>query len=122
MRIGELSEITGVSIPTIRLYEREGLIDPASRTVGRFREFTPDQERRLDFIKRVRNLGFSLDEVKAFLALSREADEASCSELWDRIDAAVAGRERDLNRLMDCLRDARTGVIPFADLDSAFRR
>ncbi|MFJ5929959.1 MerR family transcriptional regulator [Sphingomonas sp. NPDC092331] len=53
MQIGELSRVTGVSIPTIRVYEREGLIAPADRTDGRFRIFTETQRQRLDFIKRL---------------------------------------------------------------------
>ena len=121
MRIGELSKVTGVSIATIRLYEREGLIDPASRTEGKLREFTPEQERRLDFIKRVRNLGFSLDDVKALLSFSTMSDGAISSDLIDHIHSGIASRKHDLDRLAKCLRDMSVGAISPADLDAAFR-
>jgi DNA-binding transcriptional MerR regulator len=121
MRIGELSKNTGVSIATIRLYEREGLIDPASRTVGKFREFNPGQERRLDFIKRVRNVGFSLDEVKALLALADATDGEATAKLTEQVFAGISSRERDLAQLKRCLQDAQASVVSFADIDWAFR-
>jgi DNA-binding transcriptional MerR regulator len=118
VRIGELAQVTGVSIATIRLYEREGLIDTASRTEGRFREFTSDQKSRLDFIKRVRNLGFSLDDVKALLTQSSAIDR----DLMQRIQDGITIRKRDLEQLEDCLTKASVGEISATDLDSAFRR
>ena len=117
MRIGELSQLTGVSIATIRLYEREGLIGTASRTGGKFREFTSDQECRLDFIKRIRNLGFSLNDVKALLTQSSTIDR----DLLEQIRDGIAIRKRDLNQLEDCLSKASIGEIPATELDSAFR-
>ncbi|MHB9880173.1 MerR family transcriptional regulator [Pacificimonas sp. ICDLI1SI03] len=120
MRIGDLSKATGVSIATIRLYEREGLIDPASRTDGRFREFTPEQEQRLYFIKRIRNLGFSLDDVKTLLALSN-LGEKSTRDFVERILSGIANRKHDLDRLSESLRDASEGMIAPADIVSAFR-
>ena len=121
MRIGELSKATGVSIPTIRLYEREGLIDPASRTEGKFREFTREQERRLDFIRRVRNLGFSLDDVKALLASPGATEGGANSKLLQRMFDGIASRRRDLDRLENCLRDAGKGTVSPQDLDKAFQ-
>lgn len=121
MRIGELSKATGVSIATIRLYEREGLIDPASRTEGKLREFTRGQQCRLDFIKRIRNIGFSLDDVKALLALSSATGRTTSSELMERIHDGIASRKRDLDRLENCLREAGEGVIPLESLDKAFQ-
>lgn len=97
MKIGELSKVTGVSVPTIRLYEREGLIEPARRTEGHLRVFTEAQKRRLDFIKRVRNLGFSLDEVRALLSCS--SGEECATELLRQIRLGIAERKRDLEKL-----------------------
>ncbi|MBJ7438039.1 MAG: MerR family transcriptional regulator [Sphingopyxis sp.] len=120
MRIGELSKITGVSIPTIRLYEREGLIDPASRTEGRFREFTPQQERRLNFIKRVRNLGFSLADVKALLMLSNGVDDSISSEFIDHVRDEISDRQHDLKALEKSLRKMIVGALPASELDRTF--
>jgi len=68
MKIGELAAITGVSVPTIRLYEREGLISRADRSEGRFRLFDATHEVRLRFIKQLRSLGFTLDEIREILS------------------------------------------------------
>jgi DNA-binding transcriptional MerR regulator len=116
MRIGELSTATGVSIATIRVYEREGLIQTASRTKGKLREFTSDQKRRLDFIKRVRDLGFSLDDVKGLLSHSGAVDVT----LVDRIFDGIKIRKRDLERLEVRLSKVRAGALTVNDLDSAF--
>lgn len=116
MRIGELAKDTGVSIATIRLYEREGLIQTASRTKGKLREFTTDQKRRLDFIKRVRNLGFSLDDVKALLAEKNAPD----LDVMERVRHGIAIRKRDLGQLEDRLLKVSAGVSLAADLDGAF--
>lgn len=116
MRIGELSMATGVSIATIRVYEREGLIETASRTKGKLREFTSDQKRRLDFIKRVRDLGFSLDDVKGLLSQSGAVDVT----LVDRIFDGIIIRKRDLEQLEVCISKVRAGELTVNDMDSAF--
>lgn len=116
MRIGELSAATGVSIATIRVYEREGLIDPASRTKGKLREFTSDQKRRLDFIKRVRDLGFSLEDVKGLLSHSGAFDVTFVDRIFDGIIIC----KRDSEQLEVCLSKVRAGALTVNDLDSAF--
>lgn len=103
MRIGELSEKTGVSVPTIRLYEREGLIGPAARTQGRFREFSCEQESRLVFIKRVRSLGFSLDDVKSLLNIANCSGDDERRAVLHSIRRGIVTRKRDLDRLERCL-------------------
>lgn len=120
MRIGELSKITGVSISTIRLYEREGFIAPASRTEGKFREFTPEQERRLNFIKRVRNLGFSFDDVKALLVMSDAGAAHDAEEVIERIRSGISMRKSDLTNLDRQLERALEGVLPAQGLEDAF--
>jgi MerR family mercuric resistance operon transcriptional regulator len=67
--IGALSERTGCNIETIRYYERIGLMPPAARSEGGHRLYGEDQSRRLGFIRRTRQLGFTLDEVRTLLRL-----------------------------------------------------
>ncbi len=67
--IGALSAETGVKIETIRYYEREGLLPHPPRTAGGHRSFSEDHLKRLTFIRRCRELGFSLAEIKVLLAL-----------------------------------------------------
>ena len=68
--IGELSRRTQCNIETIRYYERIGLLPQPHRPGGRFRRYDSDDVARLRFIRRARQLGFSLDEVRALLRLA----------------------------------------------------
>lgn len=121
MKIGELSKATGVSIPTIRVYEREGLIEPADRTDGMFRVFSETQRHRLDFIKRLRNLGFGLDEVKLLLSLAGAGSTEDKSLIARAISAALSKRKSDLAKLESRLEAAIVGGLPFEEIECAFR-
>lgn len=77
--IGKLSGLTGVKIPTIRFYEQIGLLPPPERTSTDRRVYGGETVRRLSFIKRARQLGFSVEAVQALLALSDEPDQR-CDE------------------------------------------
>jgi len=72
LRIGHLAQLGGVNLETIRYYERRGLIPKPERTAAGYRQFSPDAARRLRFIKRAQELGFSLDEVRELLALGAD--------------------------------------------------
>lgn len=67
--IGALSSRSGVNIETIRYYEREGLLPNPPRTPGGHRSYTPDHLKRLIFIRRSRQLGFSMEQVRNLLSL-----------------------------------------------------
>ena len=77
--IGKLSRLSGVAIETIRYYERIGLMPRLPRTEGGRRAFGPDNLATLSFIKRCRELGFSLDDIRALLAL--RASEPRCADV-----------------------------------------
>ena len=76
--IGPLSQQSGVNIETIRYYERISLVPKPPRSAGGHRLYGQEDVQRLAFIRRSRELGFSLDEVRALLAL---ADQGSCAEV-----------------------------------------
>ena len=81
MAIGELSRRTGGNIETIRYYERIGLLPLPDRS-GRYRRYGAVDVRRLVFIRRARELGFTLDQVRALLRLSEADDEGTtCAEV-----------------------------------------
>ena len=63
MHIGELAERTGLSLRTIRHYDEVGLLEPTGRTVGGFRLYTHDDFTRLMVIRRMKPLGFTLEEM-----------------------------------------------------------
>lgn len=69
MHIGELAEKTGLSLRTIRHYDEVGLLKPSGRTDGGFRLYTPDDLTRLLLIRRMKPLGFSLDEMTDLLRI-----------------------------------------------------
>ena len=67
MHIGELAEKTGLSLRTIRHYDEVGLLKASARTDGGFRLYSPDDLTRLMLIRRMKPLGFTLDEMMALL-------------------------------------------------------
>jgi MerR family mercuric resistance operon transcriptional regulator len=78
--IGELSRRSGVNIETIRYYERVKILPPPPRTASGRRVYDTTELRILVFIRRSRELGFSLDEIRALLRLGGP-DKASCREV-----------------------------------------
>ena len=74
LAIGELGKLTGTKVETIRYYERIGLLAAPKRTTGNYRAYGPAHLSRLSFIRRSRDLGFSLDQVRALLDLSDDRD------------------------------------------------
>ena len=77
--IGELAHRSGVNIETIRYYEREGLMPPPPRTASGRRLYAPDDLQTLGFIRKARDLGFSLENTRKLLAL-RGPDNA-CADV-----------------------------------------
>jgi len=78
--IGELSKRSGVKIETIRYYERVEMLPAPSRTANGRRVYNATDLRSLAFIRRARELGFSLEDIRALLRLGGPA-KASCSEV-----------------------------------------
>jgi len=72
--IGAMSRETGVNIETIRYYERIEIMPKPDRTDGGNRQYNHDQLKRLFFIKRCRELGFSIEEIRALLQMVDRAD------------------------------------------------
>jgi MerR family mercuric resistance operon transcriptional regulator len=108
-RIGKLSHLTGCHIETIRYYERIGLLPRPARSAARYRLYGADDARRLTFVRRARELGFTLNEVRALLALSADQDSDTCSEV--RVLAAghlvdVRAKISDLRAMERVLADA----------------
>src|SRR5947207_14413589 len=81
IQIGELSKRTGCNIETIRYYERISLLAAPPRSAGRYRIYDNADVRRLAFIRRARELGFTLDQVRALLALSENDRQGACTEV-----------------------------------------
>lgn len=99
--IGDLAEMTTTKVVTIRYYERIGLLPPPPRTSGNYRAYDREQVSRLRFIRRCRDLGFTLDQVRDLLRLSSRKEQ-DCTAV-DRLAAAhlvsVESKIADLKRL-----------------------
>lgn len=101
LRIGDLAVRTGVKVATIRWYEKVGMLTEPDRTGANYRLYGGDALRRLTFIRRARDLGFSLDEVRELLDLSGQGsrDCAAVDEIASRHLAEVERKLADLRRL-----------------------
>ncbi len=102
--IGRLGREVGVNIETIRYYERIGLMEKPLRSRGRRRIYDEAAGHRLRFIRRARELGFSIDEIRTLLALS--GGKGSCAEVYDLTSkhlTDVRAKIADLKRLESTL-------------------
>lgn len=114
MQIGEAADRVGLSIRTIRHYEEVGLIVPSARSEGGFRLYTEPDLDRLAVVKRMKPLGFTLDEMRDLLAVLDAlptADDAGRPALHERLGmfhAVAAAR-------VDALREQLTTAEDFAD-------
>ena len=98
MRIGEVAECGGVNLQTIRYYEREGLLPKPPRRASGYRMFPDTAVRRVRFIKRAQELGFSLAEIRDLLSL-REDAEADAGVMRYRAKAKIADIEEKIRSL-----------------------
>ncbi|MGR6432055.1 Cu(I)-responsive transcriptional regulator [Rhizobium sp. PAMB 3174] len=100
MNIGETAGASGVSAKMIRYYETVGLIRPAHRTENNYRVYGEDDVHTLRFIKRARNLGFSLEETATLLGLWRDKTRES-REVKRVAEAHIDALESRIAELQD---------------------
>lgn len=124
--IGEASKLSGITIETIRYYEREGIIPRTPRTESGRRVYETQAIAQLKFIRRCRDLGFSLADIKALSSL-RLNEEATCSEVQAIGEChleTVRTKIRDLKALETALAQllthCREGRTNCAMLDKLF--
>lgn len=104
LTIGKLARDSGVGIDTVRFYERAGLLPPARRTPSGYRLYGAADRDRLQFIRRAKALGFTLDEVRELLKLSEgRGGRAGVKALAERRLADIEARIRELSALRDTL-------------------
>ena len=105
LTIGRLAQSSGVNLETVRYYERIGLMPEPDRTGGGHRLYDDDHRRRLAFIRRSRELGFSIEEIRTLLGLA-EPQRRACDEVRAIASAhlgAVRAKMADLARLESLL-------------------
>ncbi|MGK0271034.1 MAG: MerR family Zn(II)-responsive transcriptional regulator of zntA [Cocleimonas sp.] len=106
MRIGELSKQTGFQVETLRYYEKQGLLQPVSRTDSGYREYDAESLKQLKFIHQAKSVGFSLNEISELLTLRVEKDQHSCAEVKSIAEQKLEQIENkitELTRMRDAL-------------------
>ena len=106
MKIGAVSALTGCNIETIRYYERIGIIEAPPRR-GSYRDYAPADVDRLRFVRRGRELGFSLDEIQTLLGLapSEMLSCATAQALAQQHLSTVRAKIADLQKIEQALSD-----------------
>lgn len=107
--IGQVTDLSGVPIRTIRYYESLGLIKSSGRTEGGFRQFSLDVLTRLAFIKRTQNLGLSLEEIGDILQVYNQG-QAPCGEIKEKLEDKVLQIDRQIDQLLT-LRSEIEGLL-----------
>jgi MerR family copper efflux transcriptional regulator len=100
LMIGEVARRAGIGVETVRFYERQGLLKLPARRQSGYRQYDEDAVSRLRFIRRAKELGFSLKEIGELLAL-RVSPDTTVADVKQRAEAKVAdieGKIRDLQR------------------------
>ena len=125
--IGELARRTGCKPETVRWYERVRLLPAPRRSAGRFRRYDAAAARRLGFVRRARALGFTLDQIRALLALAEQGRDgcAAARRLGTEHLGEVRDKIRDLRAMERALavtvRRCAAGATPgCAVIDALF--
>lgn len=97
--IGQVASCSNVTVDTVRVYERQGLIEVPERRSNGYRHYSKEYVRRINFIKWAQTLGFTLKEIKELLAIRRPSTHA-CEEIMHRLESKLNIVERKLKGLL----------------------
>jgi DNA-binding transcriptional MerR regulator len=106
LTIGQLGLATGTKIETIRYYEKIGLLPKPRRTTGNYRSYAAEHLERLGFIRRARELGFSIEDVRELLKLAAHG-ERPCEEVDQLAARHLETTERKIEALVRLRRELR---------------
>lgn len=98
MKIGQVASASGVGVETVRYYERRGLIAEPPRRASGYRSYPPHAVERIRFIRRAKELGFSLREIRELLQLRVDPD-CTCATIRGRAKAKIADVESRIREL-----------------------
>src|SRR6185436_8947266 len=105
MKIAEVSEQFGLSVDTLRYYERVGLIPPVNRNDGGIRDYNELDLRRVDFIKCMRSAGLPIEVLIEYVALVQQGDQTTDArkEILKGQRAWLATRMQEMQKTLDIL-------------------
>lgn len=122
MKIGALAGRSGLPVKTLRYYEELGLLPAIGRSEGGFRLFAEESLRRLEFIRRLKTLGLSLEEIQGCLAV-HDAGELPCGDIEiqlgrqiERIDGQIKELRQLRKELQDLLASWQSDPVKDGDL------
>ncbi len=98
LSIGQVARRAGVGVETVRFYERQGLLEKLPRKESGYRQYPPEAVSRLHFIKKAKEVGFSLKEIKELLSLRLDS-AATCQDVRSRAEAKILDIEQKLQAL-----------------------
>jgi DNA-binding transcriptional MerR regulator len=119
MKIGQVAADAGVTVDTVRFYERRGVLPPPLRRPSGYREYTPAVVERIRTARALQELGFTLDEIIDALRAHDAGETAGASHMWrldaviDRIDAKIADLRRTRHNLTTTIAECRAGRCRF---------
>lgn len=128
LNIGQVAKQTGVTVQTIRFYERKGLILKAPRAESGYRLFSPETVKRIEFIRRAKRLGFGLKDTGQFLALA-DGVASDCGDILDFAVRKITEVEQKIQVLSNlkkvlvegvriCPREGPVSMCPILDIFS----
>ena len=105
LTIGHVARRCGIGVETVRFYERKGLVPQPDRTASGYRQYPEDTVRRIQFIRRAKEVGFTLREIKELLTM-RVRPGTTCAD----IRAKAEGKLLDIDEKMGALRQMRRAL------------
>lgn len=115
-QIGELAKRCGVSTDTLRFYEKNDLIAPATRTESGYRLYDEKSQQQVTFILKAKELGLSLEEIKELLEIRLEATEHSCAEVKAITSAKLAVIDQKIEELTRIRSALKKSMMPAVDM------
>src|ERR671911_1187220 len=112
LKIGELARQTGLSIKTIRYYERRGLLEQPPRTEGGYRLYGREEVARLRFVQRAKLLGLTLEEIRELVELAARCNEG---EIVPRLEEVLAAKLQETERKMAELTAFRQNLLYYRE-------
>ena len=99
MKIGELVKRHGVSVDTIRFYEKQQLLNPSARSEAGYRLYSESDSKRLAFILRAKSVGFSLQQIRELLQIEDNKSEWQCADVKDKVQQKMQEIQQQMAEL-----------------------
>jgi DNA-binding transcriptional MerR regulator len=121
VKIGQVAREAGVTVDTVRFYERRGVLPQPARSPSGYRMYTPTAIERIKLAKQLQALGLTLDDIIDALHAADSGDVTCASERWrlerviEQIDTQVAQLQTVRTNVLDVLADCDSGHCRFAD-------